>query len=357
MMMNIFNLAVIKNTVTNLYNINELSKLMMTSKSIYDIFKDILEIKLLDRNTELANIFKELSEYYSWKKDKHREIAYNKISQSIEEYDEPIMNAAQALKCISGVGKSSYIMLDQYFKNNGIIEKVEELRAAFGHKRYIIEYFKSFYGIGIVDASRFYDNGYRTLNDIWNNVNINKSQRLGILWSKHINCKISRKEMTFINNYIKTIFDPLNITWCMVGSYRRGKDFSNDIDLLIERTDTINMNYILSLLSNILPANLTEKGYTKYMGILQLGPEYIGHRLDIRIIDSNSWAYGLLYFTGSKRYNKYMRNVSKKLNMKLNEYGLFSQSGADNCIEFSAKTEHDIFNYLNIPYVPPCERY
>ena len=87
------------------------------------------------------------------------------------------------------------------------------------------------------------------------------------------------------------------------------------------------------------------------MGILRLGSEYIGHRIDIRIIEDESWAYGLLYFTGSKNFNIYLRQSAKKLQLTLNEYQLYNNNS-----KYPATTEHDIFKHLNIPYVDPCNR-
>jgi DNA polymerase (family 10) len=75
-------------------------------------------------------------------------------------------------------------------------------------------------------------------------------------------------------------------------------------------------------------------------------------RIDIRLIPSNSYPFAILYFTGSKQTNTYMRNQAIKLNLKLNEYGLFDKDNNPILL----KTEEDIFNYLNIEYKHPNQR-
>ena len=65
-------------------------------------------------------------------------------------------------------------------------------------------------------------------------------------------------------------------------------------------------------------------GNTKYMGICKLNNKSISRRIDIRYFNrKESYGAALLYFTGSKKFNKSTRQKAINLGLKLNEYGLF----------------------------------
>ena len=76
-------------------------------------------------------------------------------------------------------------------------------------------------------------------------------------------------------------------------------------------------------------------------------------RLDIRYIDKKYYPFALMYFTGNKKFNLFMRNKAQDLGFKLNEYGLFKN---DKKVKKEFKTEKDIFNILNIKYLKPNQR-
>ena len=88
------------------------------------------------------------------------------------------------------------------------------------------------------------------------------------------------------------------------------------------------------------------------MGVCKI-PQFAQYmRIDIRLVTPQQYPYAILYFTGSKNTNTFMRNKAIKLGLKLNEYGLFD---ADNNI-IELKTEKDIFKYLDINYLEPQDR-
>ena len=88
------------------------------------------------------------------------------------------------------------------------------------------------------------------------------------------------------------------------------------------------------------------------MGFGQLSIKHKIRRIDIRFIPMISYFSALLYFTGSYELNQEMRFTAKKLNYKLNEYGLFDEH--DN--QIIVLSEQDIFHKLNIPYLNPENR-
>ena len=53
------------------------------------------------------------------------------------------------------------------------------------------------------------------------------------------------------------------------------------------------------------------------MGFAKIQSYKYAMRIDIRIIPEESFPFGTLYFTGSKKTNTYMRNIAIKNGLKL----------------------------------------
>ena len=83
----------------------------------------------------------------------------------------------------------------------------------------------------------------------------------------------------------------------------------------------------------------------------RISEEYWGHRVDIRIVEPESFPYALLYFTGSQRFNILCRQRALALGMVLNEYGLYLKNKP-----ILASSEAEIFSLLKIRYLEPQER-
>ena len=174
-------------------------------------------------------------------------------------------------------------------------------------------------------------------------------QKIGVLYYHDLQKKIPQEIIKKIQTYLNT-FD-FEFTIC--GSFRRNKSSSGDIDILVKKNNN-ELEDIVNILSksNFLVAHLTSNSKTKYMGVCKI-PQFAQYmRIDIRLVTPQQYPYAILYFTGSKNTNTFMRNKAIKLGLKLNEYGLFD---ADNNI-IELKTEKDIFKYLDINYLEPQDR-
>ena len=90
---------------------------------------------------------------------------------------------------------------------------------------------------------------------------------------------------------------------------------------------------------------------TKYMGFCKY-KEYV-MRIDIRYVPYDSYYTAILYFTGSKEFNKKMRKVAIKNGYMLNEYGLYDEK---NNKQFKINSEKDVFDALNMHYLSPNDR-
>lgn len=298
------------------------------------------------------NISEELfliGSYYTMVADTYRSKTYMNAANTISTYNTQIISGTQAKK-IKGIGDSVAKDIDEFIVF-GFINRLQELEIKLGPQKQIIDYFRSFFGIGPKTAIKFYNEGYRTLEDLWFRASLTEAQKIGILWRHHIGHKIDRDEIDITHNIISQIFAPYQIIWDIAGSYRRREPQSGDIDILIQSRNDITMDAIIHLLQPLIPATLA-KGDTKFMGIIRLNDDYVGHRIDIRIVNSEEYPFALMYFTGSQKFNILCRRRAIELGLTLNEYGLFTQDDR----RVIATSEADIFTILNIPYVAPENR-
>ena len=75
-----------------------------------------------------------------------------------------------------------------------------------------------------------------------------------------------------------------------------------------------------------------------------------GLQCDIRLFTKDNFGSGLLYFTGDKQHDIWMRKKAMKLGWKLNEYGLFYKKTGK---RLAGKTEKEIYSKLKIKMLKP----
>lgn len=301
-------------------------------------------------NKTICDLLATIGSLYKIKGDTYRARAYLNASSSISFYPDPITSGKQAKK-IKGVGKSIADNIDEYF-STGKIQRLVDLQNDLSSQKKVIDLFTSVFGIGPVAATKFYSQGYKTLTDLVNSGQLNRSQLAGIKWKDQIDQRILRDEIDILENLLFEIFEPQQLTWQIAGSYRRKEASSGDVDLLIRKDPGVTVDSIVSCLKPIIVETLA-RGHSKFMGVYKLSEEHTAHRLDILVIDPESFPYALFYFTGSQKFNVLVRTHSKEKGYStLNEHGLYDKRGKF----VPAKSEKDIFKILGIKYVSPEDR-
>jgi DNA polymerase (family X) len=134
---------------------------------------------------------------------------------------------------------------------------------------------------------------------------------------------------------------PFVIRSSLGGSIRRKNEIVKDIDIV---ASTDNPREVMNLFASAEEAEeVTAKGDTKSSIRLKSGIN-----ADIRTVTDRQYPYALHHFTGSKEHNTAMRSMAKKINIKMNEYGLFK---GDKLIE--CKSEEEIFKVFAMEHIPP----
>ena len=286
---------------------------------------------------------------------------------SIKLYEGEIVSGEKLKMEIKGIGTNISKRIDEILETGDLKElneskKLDELDESLSNILLIT-------GVGLVRAKKWLILGLTNIDlikDAINNKKIVSTHHIniGIKYYEDLQKKIPRNEIDeifiYINNIIKKIDEKLIFEIC--GSYRRKSLESGDIDILISHIDYYenisNTNFLDKIIKklkneNFIIDSLTLKGDTKFMGICKLKNNTIARRIDIRLVNYKSYYTSLLYFTGNKNFNIYIRNKALQKNYSLNEYGLTDLN--DNTVKF-LKSEKEIFDILKIPYQEPCER-
>ena len=191
-------------------------------------------------------------------------------------------------------------------------------------------------------------------------------QQLGVKYYHDLEYKIPYSEIqqieTFLKKMLKEHLPDLNMIIC--GSYRRKKETSGDIDILLyHNTETLEKksNYLtlflkLLISKKFITDHLTSiDNPTKYMGFCKL--KKYNRRIDIRLIPRNMLSSAMLYFTGSGDFNKSMRTFALKKGFTINEYGIYKlKKDGTKGLKIRTKDEKDIFKVLKVDYVEPEDR-
>lgn len=272
------------------------------------------------------------------------------------------------LQNIQGIGKGSLDRIKEILEN-GKLGETSNFIDTNVEKKKSIEDLESVVGIGHVNALEFFNQGIKSVKELKKKIKkgeieVNDKIQLGLKYYGKFQGNIPRKEIDKVNKIFNDIINKQEeYIYEFCGSYRREKDTSGDIDILISKKGVIDpeINYldnIIKILKNPIKKNnnkplliddMTDKNiHTKYMGFCKY-KENPPRRIDIRFVPYESYFSALLYFTGSAELNKQMRHIAKSKNLKLSEYGLFKLNGD----KIKVESERDIFDALDMEYLLP----
>lgn len=343
------------------------------------------------KNEKLIHEFKKLVAYIKYKTkdlDKHDK-EYIKYRYKLQRYYYFIgilkksktitLTNYKKLQDIEGVGEKTILRVKEILKTG----RLHEIPKDFSYKESdteLLDELASVVGIGEKMAKELIKNGIKSVADLKkkvkkNKIDVNNKIKLGLRYHGIFKRNIPRKEMDKINDLVKKATEKLNhnlqlrghekLIVKLCGSYRRKKETSNDIDILLTKCgDEGSRNYLeefVKLLKMKLHFNDNKRfiidditddvSRTKYMGFSKYKDKPV-RRIDIRLVKEAHYPFALLYFTGSKEFNQRMRKLAKSKGYKLSEYGLFDKYNKS----IKVKTEEGIFDFLGMRYVKPENR-
>ena len=307
--------------------------------------------------------------------DRIRVRAYNIALKIIKDNfaDKAIENGAQ-LQEFKGIGPKIAKKVDEIIAQ-GFLQEADDVRN--DHLIKAVELMSEIHGIGPVVAKKIvYDKGILTLAELQKRKDepqengrplLDQKMQLGLKYHKNILERIPREEMILHDKFLLKELTSLKkkfpgTTLKVVGSYRRNKPDSGDIDVLISNTENqqaVFNNFIEDLKEKkYLMADLAY-GDKKYMGVGAL-PDKQPRRIDILYTSPQEYPFAQLYFTGSGGFNTVFREFVNGLGYRLNEYALRhydpKTKKVGEVIEHDFKNEQDIFDFFKLEYIEPEDR-
>ncbi|XP_019744714.1 DNA polymerase lambda [Hippocampus comes] len=320
-------------------------------------------------NKHITDKLELLAKAYTHQGDKWRALGYSKAINALKSYHKPVTSYQEAC-LIPGIGKRMADKIDEIMES-GHLRKLDHIGEAVP----VLEIFTNIWGAGAKTAQLWYQQGFRTLEDIRTKAHLSSSQKIGLKHYDDFQDRMPREEAAAIEEVVthaaKAIDSGLVAMAC--GSYRRGKSTCGDVDVLISHPDGKSHKGVFSkvlqslhdtgFLTDDLVSHEDNGEQKKYMGVCRLpGADRRHRRLDVIVVPYNEFACALMYFTGSAHFNRSMRALAKTKNMSLSEHSLNQSVVRQGSAKVYAgtplptPTESDVFKLLGIPYREPCER-
>jgi DNA polymerase lambda len=328
--------------------------------------------KKINLNEHITSELEKVLEYHQINKNEFQAVAYRRAIAQLKSMKETISSKEQ-IQGIKYIGKSIGKKIEEILQTGKL--KVNETIES-DEKTESLKQLMKVYGIGKVFANRLWNKKIRSLKELRKHPEmLNEKQKIGLKYCEELSQKIPRDECEKIYNIIKNalieILPEKLVVIMMCGSYRRGKPYSSDIDILITRNDegslTGVLDHLLKILTNqglikeTLAHSNTDDFRYQFMGVGKIEGS-IHRRIDIKIYKKEHFPFSLLYFTGSANFNRLMRLYANRKGYILNDIGLEfvdgqstkSKSSVGNFIE--CKSEKEIFYALGLKYVEPEDR-
>lgn len=291
--------------------------------------------------------------------------AYTKVINQLKTYEGTI-TCFEDVAQIDGIGEK----ISKKIKE--ILETGELSSAKKAKELYNIEAldaFQNIYGVGPAKATELVAAGFTGITQLREAVKanprlLNDKQKVGLKYYEDLLERIPREEMEEHRDILQSLLPDEMETYEMeiVGSFRREAATSGDIDVLIHVPSGVTAAKAGEML-NLYVKMLDGFGYIEE--VLALGDHKCmaisrmfngkARRLDLLMTPDAEYAYALLYFTGSDRFNVAFRQWALDKGYTLNEHKLTAIREGVPPVTYM-KSEKDIFKFLGLRYVEPSRR-
>ncbi|TFK07012.1 DNA polymerase lambda [Platysternon megacephalum] len=323
-----------------------------------------------NHNWHITEKLEVLGKAYTVQGDKWRALGYSKAINALKSYHKPVTSYQEACQ-IPGIGKRMAEKILEILES-GHLRKLDHISESVA----VLEVFSNIWGAGVKTAQMWYQQGFRTLDDIRTKAPLTSQQAIGLKHYEDFLQRMPREEAAEIEQTVREAARSLKpgLVCLACGSYRRGKATCGDVDVLVTHPDGRSHRGVFGKLldslrrSGFLTDDLVSQedsgNQKKYLGVCRLpGPGRRHRRLDIIVVPHGEFACALLYFTGSAHFNRSMRALAKTKGMSLSEHVLHTAvvraAGGRKVgpgLVLPTPTERDVFALLGLPYREPAER-
>ena len=279
-------------------------------------YKKTIKLNKLNKKSNISNmnggtmnykedyitILKQLEYYNRIHAEEHfKAKKYRDAIETINNYNNEI-TSSEDIKDLPGIGKAIREKLDEYIKH-GKVNNLEELKEKYGTQDYETykikerkkEVFLQIHGIGDAAAEKILELGITTIDELKKRKDelipgkgknklklLNDIQQKGLVYYEETKERIPRQEIIEYENLLKQVFintinenaEDVNAhKFEIVGSYRRGKPDSGDIDIIVTSNNnnkTIYDKFLKNLHKNNIIEEFLSNGDKKSMVIGRL---------------------------------------------------------------------------------------
>jgi len=312
-------------------------------------------------NQKIAAIFYQMADYLEMDNVAFKPAAYRVAAENLTNLAEDVSEiyrrgGEKALEQLPGIGQNLAAKIIEYLKT-GRIEAYEKLKKKIPVN---LEELRQLEGLGPKRIKILYEKlGVKTVADLKDVLLKHKVAKLfgfgqktetNLMLALGLSQKPKKRFLLaeiepLIKKTVKFLKALKEVEQVVVaGSVRRQKKDIGDIDILVISANP----------KAVMEAFVKMPGVIKVWGVGETKASVTvntGCDIDLRIVSKDSFGAALLYFTGSKEYNIFLRKLAQKKGLKLNEYGLFSKNK-----KIAGKTEEEIFQALGLAWVSPEKR-
>lgn len=348
-------------------------------------------------NARTIEVLQKMADYYNRTNDHWRTTSYRKAISTLKRQTERITTEEEAFK-LPSVGRR----LAQKIEEIVTTDRLQRLEYAQQEPMAeSLQLFLGIYGVGTSLAQQWIAQGYRTLDELSAKAKLTPNQRLGVEHYDDLNTRIPRKEMEELGKLVKHAAENVDpeVEMIIGGSFRRGAESSGDIDFIITKRDTTTTAELMPFLQELvrrledsgflvarLASSKSEGDGSKWHGccVLPFTPSFhseedanhssdaiarrnyrpIWRRIDFLLVPESERGAALLYFTGNDIFNRSMRLLASRKNMRLNQRGLYKDvmrgPGRQKLSEgelVEGRDERRIFEVLGVRWREPHERW
>lgn len=309
------------------------------------------------KNQQIAKIFSEIAELLELTDaNVFRIMAYRRAAQNIDGFPGDVAALSEKeLEAIAGIGKELTAKIHEYL-TTGKMAKHEELKKEIP--------------AGVLELLRVPGLGPKTVKLLYGEKRIGTVEELETLardgrlagmpgigkkTEENILREIERikqwdgrrplgKVRPLAEEVIRRVRESAPVGQIAVaGSIRRWKETVNDIDILSTSRQPEKVTDAFVKLPNV--SRVLSQGPTRSSVITEDGIQ-----VDLRVVEEDSFGAALQYFTGNVQHNVKLREMAARKGLKINEYGVFSESGES---KIGGEKEEDIYRALGLSFIPP----
>ncbi len=291
--------------------------------------------------------------------------AYAKVISQLRDHDGPITSYEDVLT-IDGIGEKISKKIKEILET-GVLASAERAKELYNIDA--LDTLQNIYGVGPAKATELVTQGYTSIKQLREAIKVapkllNDKQKIGLKYYEDLLERIPRIEMEEHKDVLESLLpdEMSEYNLDIVGSFRREAESSGDIDVLLRmplHIDSKSAKEHLSLYVKMLEGfgyitDILALGEHKCMAISKI---YNGksRRLDLLMTPDIEYAYALLYFTGSDKFNVAFRQHALNKGYTLNEHALTPIRPDVKEVPYM-RTEKDIFKFLGLRYIEPSTR-